>query len=211
MRELAFHVRAELLPDLAFTRLRLHLRGARGIGLPLQLLEVRFGLFQVELVAGPRRDQLAVLRDARAGQFQSRADFTHARRRLVDRATGAFQRFFQFPLRRGRVGELRLELVDGKPVGLRVNLEQDFAFHHQPVALLDRHFDHAAFYLRHDRDRVLVDAHVRRGRREDVEQQDQRGHPDDRDDDDDHLGLGVPRQPLQLDEDQPDEERIDRQ
>ena len=64
-------------------------------------------------------------------------------------------------------------------------------------------------HLGHDRDRVLVDAHVGRRRREDVEQQDQRGHPDDRDDHDDDLRRRVPRQPLQLDEDQPDEERVD--
>ena len=67
----------------------------------------------------------------------------------------------------------------------------------------------APAHLGHDIDHVLEDAHVARGRREDVEQQDEDREGHDRDDHHDDLRRRIPRQPLQLDEDQPDEEAVD--
>ena len=67
---------------------------------------------------------------------------------------------------------------------------------------------HAAADLRDDVDDVLQHAHVRGRRRKNVQQQDERRDADDRDDDDDQRRV-VPRQPLELEEDQPDEERVD--
>jgi hypothetical protein len=90
----------------------------------------------------------------------------------------------------------------------RVDAEQELALLHQPVGL-DGHLDHPSAHLRDHLHDVLDHPDVGRRRRDHVERQDQRGQCDDRDDDDGDLRRGVPRQPLELDEDQPDEERVD--
>src|SRR5262249_19267527 len=110
-------------------------------------------------------------------------------------------------LRVGR-GELRLERLDVVLVRRRVDRKQDVPLLHGPV-VFDRHLDHSAAHLRDHRDDVLHDAHVAGRRRVDVQQEQQRGDRDDRKDEDRDLPRRRPRQPLQLDEDQPDEERID--
>ena len=103
--------------------------------------------------------------------------------------------------------ELRFQRAHLELVGLGVQPEQHVALLHRAVRL-DRHVDHAAAHLRHDVDHVLDDAHVGARGRHNVQEQDQRGQRDDRDDDDRHLRADVPRQDPEPDE-QPDDRRVD--
>src|SRR4030095_7087640 len=77
------------------------------------------------------------------------------------------------------------------------------------TVVLDPDFDDAPAHLRNNRHNVVHDTNVAGGRREDVEQQQERRDGDYWKNRDGDLPWRGPRQQLQLDEDQPDEKRID--
>ncbi len=102
--------------------------------------------------------------------------------------------------------QLGFERVHLVLIRRRIDPEEDVALLHRPV-VLDRHLDHPSADLRHDRHDVLDDADVARRRREDVQQEQENGNRHHGEDRDGNLPRRRPRQQLQLDEDQPDEER----
>ena len=212
---------ADALAHLAFAGRGLHLVAARlrqhaagGLELRHQRLGIGLGGLEREPVTGAAAHQLAVVLDPLEREVELGLDFAHPGIGLLHRAArrgeaaaGAAQLLVELARARFGVGELRFEPLDRQLVRRRVDLEQHLALLHQPVRL-DRHLEHPAADLRHDVDHRLDDAHVGGRRREHVEQQDHQRQGDDRDGDDDHHRRGVPRQPLELEEDQPDEERV---
>jgi hypothetical protein len=104
-----------------------------------------------------------------------------------------------------KLGDERVDLV---LVGRRIDLEEHVALLHRTV-VLDRDLEHPSAHLGDDGHDVIHHAHVRGGRREDVEQQQHRRDGHDREDRDADFPGRRPWQQLQLDEDQPDEERVD--
>ena len=212
-REVAVDAAAELFLTCCSAPARRELRG--------QLVDVRLRLLEVEAVAGARRDELGVLRDALPRQIERRRQRRHLAvasfscsfscRSLDSRRPAAPAPPRAAPDRRRpsppptpaapRASDLVL-------VRRRIDPEQHVAFLHRPV-VLDRHLDHPSAHLRHDRDDVIHHPDVARRRREDVQQQQQDRDRDHREDRDGDLPRRRPRQQLQLDEDQPDEERVD--
>ena len=214
-RELALDAAGELLAHLLLGRARR--RQLRG-----ELVDVGLRLLEIEAIAGAGGDELGVLLDARARQLQRRGQRTDLPGRLI-------QLLVQLPLARACVGEPRLHLRQPLLIGAdarlirrqlglermhfvlirrRIDAEEDVALLHGPV-VFDRDFDHASPDLRHDRHDVLHDADIARRRREDIEEEQQDRDRHDREDRHGNLPRRRPRQELQLDEDQPDEEGVD--
>jgi hypothetical protein len=106
------------------------------------------------------------------------------------------------------LGQLCLVVLRVQLIGRGVQLEQHFALLDRAVGG-DGHFRDDAFHLRIDRHDVVDDAHVGRRRRHDVEEQDQGRQSDDGKGDGDDLADDVPGQPLELEEDEPGEKRVD--
>src|SRR6185436_17774390 len=105
-------------------------------------------------------------------------------------------------------GNLRLIILDGDFIRSRVNLEQHVAFLDRAV-WFDGHLGDQAAHRRIDRDYIVDHPDVMRRGRDDIEQENQRGQADDRERDDNDLADNVPREPFELEKDQPDEKRID--
>src|SRR5215470_5778192 len=221
--EFPVHLRAEPLlyllarsDRLLFTRSRLRFGTARGIQLSRELGQRGLRLLEIELGAGAGSDQLTVLRDALAGEIELGRHLGRPRRRLLDSALGlgdlslcALQRLLKLLLLRNRVGELCRQRVDLKLIRSRVDPEKDIPLLDRHVAFLDRNLDHTATDLRNDWHSEPEYAHVGRRRCHHVEREDHYRERDDGNEDDGDLRIDVPRQPLELDEDQPDEERVD--
>src|SRR5512145_2331549 len=89
-----------------------------------------------------------------------------------------------------------------------VDLEENVVLPDGPV-VLDRHLDHASTNLRHDGDDIVDDPDVRGRGRNDVQQEEENRDRDDRKDCHADFPWSRPWKQLQLDEDEPDEERID--
>ena len=188
----------------------LHLchRGLGSLQVVLRPLQVGLRLVEIEAVAGAGSDEFLEL----AARWRASASCVRA---VPWRLTASFNCCDR--LRWLAVAEISCALSDSMFAsaertwisnGVRVEPEQHVALLDRNVRL-DRHLDDLAGDARIDRYHVVHDAHVGGRRREDVQEQDQHRDADDRDRRGDHLARDVPRQPLELDEDQPDEERVD--
>ena len=88
----------------------------------------------------------------------------------------------------------------------------DFKKH---VALFDwpiwfnRNLGHLPSHARNDRNDVILRPHIGRRRRYDVHEQNQNRQRNDRDGDDNYLAGDVPGQQLELEENQPNDDRVD--
>src|SRR5262245_61399682 len=94
--------------------------------------------------------------------------------------------------------------------GHRVDLEKHIAFFDGSV-WFNRHFGHLATHARHDWDGVIHRPHIVRRGRDDVHKEDEDRERNDRDGDDNDLTGDVPRQQLEFEKDQPNDDRVDDQ
>src|SRR4029077_17249847 len=92
--------------------------------------------------------------------------------------------------------------------GHRVDLEKHVAFLDRPV-WLNRHLGHLTGYARNDRNHVVHRAHVVSCGRGNVQKEEKSHHCHDGQRDGNDNAGEIPRQPFELKEDEPDEERVD--
>src|SRR5262249_46059305 len=174
----------------------LRFRGVGGEELALEIGEITLRLLKVGPLACTSGGQSRELLDALFRQLDpwSQGGF------LV---RGVIELIFR-SLQCGRSGFLRrLERH-------RIDLEKHITFFDGPV-WFNRHFGYLATHARHDWDGVIHRPHIVRRGRDNVHKEDEDRERKDRNGDDDYLAGNVPRQQLELEKDQPDDDRVDDQ
>src|SRR4029077_11221078 len=151
-------------------------------------------LLEIGPFPGPGRGECGELLDALFRQIDSRSQCRFFGRCVLElilqsaqRGLGGFHR--------------RLE-------GHRVDLEQHVALLNRPV-WLNRHLGHLTGYARNDRDDIVHRAHVVSRGRGNVQKEEKSHHCHDGQRDGNDNAGEIPRQPFELKENEPDEERVD--
>src|SRR5438067_6956224 len=179
---------------LANLRSGLRLRRIGGKEFALEVAEIALRLLKVSPLAGSSRGQGGELLDAFFRQVDARSQrsfFVCSVVELILRAAqGGLGGFFR-----------RLERH-------RVDLEKQIAFLDGPV-WFNWNLRYLTGHTRHYRDYIILRPHVGRRRRTDVHEQNQNRQRDDRDGDDNYLASDVPRQQLEFEKDQPNDDRVD--
>src|SRR5262249_30743128 len=107
-----------------------------------------------------------------------------------------------------RSAQRRLGSFFGRIERHRVDLEKHVAFFDGPV-WFNRNVGDLTSHPRNDRNHIILRPHVGRRGRADVHEQNQNRQRNDRDGDDNYLAGDVPGQQLELEENQPDDDRVD--
>ena len=168
--------------------------GISGEIFALEIAEIALRLLEVGSFPSPSRGERGKLFNSLLRQIDPRVQCRFFSLGIVEFILQSLQRGFRRFLR-------RLERH-------RVDLKEDVAFLNRPV-WLDRHLRDVSTDARHDRDDIIHRAHVMRGGRHDVHEENQDRQRNDRDGDNDDLAGDVPRQPFVLEENQPDDGRVD--
>src|SRR5205085_10116631 len=175
-------------------RFRLRFRGVGGKEFALEIAEIALRLLEISALSGPGRGQGGELLDALFRQINPRSQRCFFVRGVVELILCSLQR---------RLGGFLCGCERH-----RVDLEKHLAFFDRPV-WFNRNFCHLTGDAGYDGNDIVLCPHVGRRGRADVHEENQDRQTDDRDRGDDDLTGDVPRQQLELEKNQRDDDRVD--